>query len=412
VPPEHRHTSTRSRLTAAVSWRFRSLAELAAGEPTCSDETADGSAVDVLILANGDTRSAAGERARRIARALTDGGGGVGREVEVDVEIEFREHGRVRDLARFSASARRCRGVVYTIDLAVVPVAAAAARPRRTRLVVDTGDWPSAFLELIGARQPAQTIAVQMEHWVQRNADAIVVRGARHAELINASARGSVHVIPDGVDPELFEPVEDQDLRAQLGLSDVFTVGIQGHFTWYPQLGGGLGWELVEALALLGDDRVHAVLIGDGPGIVELRRLAVDRGVDAQVHVLGRVPLDQLARYLGVCDVCLLTLTNEPSSQVRTTGKLPCYLACGRYILASRVGTAADLLPDEMLLDYHGSWDLTYPERLAARLGALVDDHDRVARGLAMTALAPEFHYDVVARTAADLVLTLLREGD
>ncbi len=367
--------------------------------------------MDVLILANGESGSAAGERSRRIGRALTNVGGDVGGAVGTDVEIEYREHGRARDLVRFSAAARRCRGVVYTIDLAVVPVVAAAARPRGTRLVVDTGDWPSAFLELIGARRAAQTAALQMEHWVERNADAIVVRSARHAELIGTSARGSVHVIPDGVDPELFEPVEDHDLRAQLGLADVFTVGIQGHFTWYPQLGGGLGWELVEALALLGDHRVHAVLIGEGPGIVELRRLALERGVDAQVHVLGRVPFDQLARYLGVCDVCLLTLTNEPSSQVRTTGKLPCYLACGRFVLASRVGTAADLLPEEMLLDYHGSWDLTYPERLAARLGALVEDPDRAAHGLALTALAPEFHYDSVAGVAADLVRTLLREG-
>jgi hypothetical protein len=50
-------------------------------------------------------------------------------------------------------------------------------------------------------------------------------------------------------------------------------------------------------------------------------------------------------------DICLSTQTNDVVGWVRTTGKLPLYLAAGRYVLASRVGEAARVLPEEMLVD-------------------------------------------------------------
>src|SRR5262249_17970549 len=54
--------------------------------------------------------------------------------------------------------------------------------------------------------------------------------------------------------------------------------------------------------------------------------------------------------------------------QVRTTGKLPLYLATGRYVLASRVGEAALVLPASMLVDYKNVKDPEYPHRLARKI--------------------------------------------
>ena len=82
----------------------------------------------------------------------------------------------------------------------------------------------------------------------------------------------------------------------------------------------------------------------------------------------GRIAYERLPDYLAALDVCLSTQTNDLAGQARTTGKLPLYLAAGRYILASRVGEAALVLPDDMLLDYHGVVDRDYPARLAGRV--------------------------------------------
>jgi glycosyltransferase involved in cell wall biosynthesis len=272
---------------------------------------------------------------------------------------------------------------------------------RAGRFVVDTGDAPAAFFDLVGAPSHVRTAARLLERVGYGAADLIVVRGRHHERLVREAGHDCVVTIPDGVDLDLFRPIEDAGLRQRLGLARAFTVGIQGHFTWYPSLGGGLGWELVHAIALRPELPMHAVLIGDGPGLRRLRVLAAALGVADRLHVIGRVPSEDLPDYLGLCDVCLLTQTNDASSWVRTTGKLPCYLATGRYVLASRVGTAADILPEEMLLDYTGHWDLSYPERLAARLAEVLEDSRRRDKGLALRSLAAPFDYRVVARQAA-----------
>ena len=294
--------------------------------------------------------------------------------------------------------------VLYAVDLAVVPVAAGALGSAGSKFIVDTGDSPADFLRLVSAGRSRVAAAEVLERVAVATADLVVVRGPHHRTQLHERGVGSVAVIPDGVDLTLFRPCEDADLRRRLGLADAFTVGIQGYFTWFPSLGGGMGWELLHAMAARPDLPIRAVLIGDGPGLAEVRVLAHRLGVGDRVHVMGRVPYAELPRYLGLCDVCLLTMTDDPASWVRTTGKLPGYLAAGRYVLATRVGTAADVLPEEMLLDYHGHWDRSYPERLVERLAEVIADPDRRPKGLALTALAERFDYDLIARTAADAI--------
>jgi glycosyltransferase involved in cell wall biosynthesis len=136
--------------------------------------------------------------------------------------------------------------------------------------------------------------------------------------------------------------------------------------------------------------------------------LAAELDVTDRLHLLGRVPYDEYARYLGLIDVCLLTQTNDPSSWIRTTGKLPGYLATGRYVLASAVGTAVDLLPDEMLIPYEGRWDATYPSKLAERLRALVAEPSRLVAGSELLSKAAAFDYSRIATQAADLIAAVV----
>lgn len=351
-----------------------------------------------MFIANGPPGSAAAERGSRIAD-LTQG----------RTRVLHRGPERLRSIGHLLGQARSLHpDLVYCIDLALVPVAVGVLAAPSAQLVVDTGDHPSAFLRQVGAGRGRVAAARLMEEVVYRRSSAVVVRGRHHEAVMRGNGVRRVEVIPDGVDLAMVKPVTDADLRARLGLADVLTVGIAGHFTWYGALGGGLGWELVQALALLRDLPVHGVLLGDGPGIAQLRLLAAELGVAERLHMLGRVPYEQYARYLGLIDVCLLTQTNDPSSWVRTTGKLPGYVAAGRYVLASAVGTAVDVLPDEMLIAYEGSWDETYPEKLAERLRFLISEPGRLAVGSGLRAKASEFEYTHVAAQAADLISSLL----
>lgn len=356
-------------------------------------------ALDVAFAVNGPEGSAAGERAVRIGERMP----------EATVRVLYRDTGRTGALASMVSSLRdRPPDVVYAMDLAATPIAAWLIGAPRARLIVDTGDTPRQFLDLIQAPLAARCAASVLERVGYRRSSRVVVRGPHHAEQLRSAGHRHVKVIPDGVDLSFFRPHDVATLRHQLGLADALTVGVQGNFTWYPGLGGGLGWELIEAMGRRRDLDVRAVLIGDGPGIAKLRELAAEHGVAGRVHVMGRVPYRDLPRYLSLCDVCLLTQTDDPSSWARTTGKLPGFLAAGRHIIATRVGTASDLLPEAMLLDYRGSWDRTYPDRLGDRLAELCADRDQtIASGLELRTLAATFDYDSIAQHCADEILAV-----
>src|SRR5262249_18027809 len=150
------------------------------------------------------------------------------------------------------------------------------------------------------------------------------------------------------------------------------------------------GWDLVELIGLLAGEPVKGVMIGDGSGIAKLRERCRALGVEERVLFLGRIPYEELPRYLGALDVCLSTQADHVAGRGRTTGKLPLYLAAGRFVLASRVGEAALVLDDDMLVEHDGTKDPRYPEKLAARVRALLADRSRLDRGARQTAIARE----------------------
>jgi glycosyltransferase involved in cell wall biosynthesis len=152
-------------------------------------------------------------------------------------------------------------------------------------------------------------------------------------------------------------------------------------------------------LCLLRGLPIKGIVIGDGSGLEKLKARARECGIEDRIIFLGRIPYAQLPRYLNLIDVCLSTQTNDAAGEVRTTGKLPLYLATGRHVLASRVGEAALLLPDNMLVDYNNTIDSEYPQRLAERIRAISRDSQLMRGSQANRALALQhFDYSVLGR--------------
>jgi len=78
---------------------------------------------------------------------------------------------------------------------------------------------------------------------------------------------------------------------------------------------------------------------------------------------------------------------------VRTTGKLPLYLATGRYILASDVGEARIVLSKEMRVPYEGAKDPGYPQRLKARIETILE-HPEMLNASTMNVAIAKKHFD------------------
>ncbi len=318
----------------------------------------------VAFVVNGAPGSAMGERAEAFASRLAN---------RFDCSLVFRAGGKAGAAARMlrDLAAARPR-VCYVLDLAAAGVAAAGLYQRATGtpFVVDTGDSVVDLGRALG-RGPLGLAATRaLEVYALRAAAAVVVRGTYHRELL--ARRGvKAEFIPDGVDVDRFAAPAKPATEANRPL----VVGLVGSSVWIESRQTCYGSELVELIRRLKATlpmSARGVLIGDGSGIEMLRRRCEEFGMTDSIDFAGRVPHPQLPGRLREFDICLSTQTDDEIGRVRTTGKLPLYLAAGRFVLASRVGEAARVLPPEMLVEFRGSVDLGYPVRLAERVESLV----------------------------------------
>jgi len=111
-------------------------------------------------------------------------------------------------------------------------------------------------------------------------------------------------------------------------------------------------------------------------------------------------------------DVCLSTQTNDMVGRLRLTSKVPLYLACGKYILASDVGEVRHILPEDMRLDYKGPKDTHYPVRLAAALEDLLTNRDLLKNAISLRKLALEkFDYRILSKQVEDIIISLMKNN-
>lgn len=304
----------------------------------------------------------------------------------------------VGSLAAPLRRAIRWADLVYVIDPGRVGFPAAMmARSCARPVIVEMGDPQGPLYRAQGRSGLSVWAGRTVDAFVGRYASGVVVRGRRLAEEVDIKVPWIE--VPDGVDLDRFRPTADDDLRQQLGIpDDALVVGLVGSLEVAGEPPRSYGWDIVGALAMLRDEPVWGLVVGDGPGRAWLRKRAEDAGVTNRLVLPGRVAHDEVPRYVSAIDLCISTQTDDAIGRSRTTAKLPEYLACDRHVLASAVGGACDVLPPGMLVPYHGSYDPAYPRRLAERIAAVVPARAELRRSGKTRHIAAEcFSYDVIA---------------
>jgi len=154
-----------------------------------------------------------------------------------------------------------------------------------------------------------------------------------------STARGRVHVVSNGVNPDRFPADLKPSCPARTG---TFTVGFLGTL----KLWHGLPI-LVEAFARLHqhDPNSRLLVVGDGP---ERERLLADlstHGLLEAVRLTGAVAPSQIPGLLASMDVAVAPYPQQ-SSFYFSPLKVYEYMAAGRAVVASRVGQLANLIED------------------------------------------------------------------
>ena len=223
-----------------------------------------------------------------------------------------------------------------------------------------------------------------------READAVVAV-SEHLRRVVVSRYGvpleRTHTIINGYNTSIFGLQPQSRCRQALGLPENSRL-----IVYVGRLIEAKGLrELLQAFTLLAakDESVHLSMIGDGVMRSEIARLAKASPAAARIYMPGALTPAQVANWLGACDVATLPSWSEGYPNVVVEA-----LACGRPVVASRVGGVPEIV--------HEDNGILVPPR----------DTDALARGLE-TALAREWNREAIAgmmhRTWDDVASETLR---
>jgi len=209
-----------------------------------------------------------------------------------------------------------------------------------------------------------------------------------------------IEVIPCGVDLTLFRPIDKNEARQKLGLSNGKIVLFVGRIE--PLKGIDI---LLNAVASLEDKDDLRVLIiggdsGDSEEVARLSWLATDLGIGEKVAFVGAIEHERLPLFYSAANICVVPSYYESFGLVALES-----LACGTPVVASRVGGLPSIIRDGetgYLIPWH------CPEPFTEQLELLLAN-ESLARsfGIAGRASVENFSWSTVAEQVAEVYETL-----
>ncbi len=245
---------------------------------------------------------------------------------------------------------------------------------------------------------------IDAEHAIAALADRIVVASHDEQQLLvrlYGADADHIAVVPCGVNLDLFQPIDKDDARRQLGLHDddrilLFVGRIE------PLKGVDILLGAAAQLEATGD--CFVIVVGgesaaqDGE-MAHLRSLASRLGIAERVSFLGAVDHERLPLFYSAADVCVVPSFYESFGLVALEA-----MACGTPVVASRVGGLAGTVRDGET-GYLIPWRC--PEPFAERLELLLGNEE-LRRAMGQSAREAVEHYRW--GNVAEAVLGLYRD--
>jgi glycogen synthase len=249
-------------------------------------------------------------------------------------------------------------------DLAVLPIAVAAARRGELPLVVTIHTSLRHTFGGSGLRaRVMKTVGGRIEVEVCRHAAAVIALTERLAARIRDERTASerIHIIPPGVNSAEFES-DAHDPFPEVGHPRIVYVG---------RLAYQKGLDtLVEAVAQMRSPAAQVLLVGDGPKRPELEAEIARHRLSARVRITGFKPHREIPAILRHAEVFCLPSRFEECSSVLLEA-----MRAGVPIVATDVGGASETLGRAGRLVPPGQ-----PHALAAAIDELLTEPAEAAR--------------------------------
>ena len=276
----------------------------------------------------------------------------------VDVPREERIDGLTVYHPRFPFVPRIDPGVTGLLYVASL---ARAVLARRGRVDVVLGSWayPDGFAAVALARMLGAPAVVKLHGsdvnvlsrrpgprrgiaWALRRAHRVVAVSAplREAAIALGAPARRVDVVRNGIDRGSFCPQDRAEARRGLGLPPDRKVAL---YVGNVERHKG-ATDLLEAFTLVARSTpaVSLVMVGGGAATEECRRIAARLG--DRVALVGPKAHAEIPRWIAACDAFVLPSWAEGTPNVVLEA-----LACGRRVVATRVGGTPDVVTSDVL---------------------------------------------------------------
>ena len=196
-------------------------------------------------------------------------------------------------------------------------------------------DHHDANPELYYSKYERKDVFYKVQVWLERLtyffADVVMATNTSYQEL--AMTRGKiapddVFVVRNGPDLDTFKPLSPVP-SLKYGKSHL--VGYVG--TMSIQEGLDILLDVAQYIRNLGRSDVHFTCVGGGPGLMGLRQMVNDKGLQDIVNFTGRVPDKDLLEILSTADVCVNPDKPCEMNDISTMIKIMEYMALGKPIV-------------------------------------------------------------------------------
>jgi glycosyltransferase involved in cell wall biosynthesis len=185
------------------------------------------------------------------------------------------------------------------------------------------------------ARERAQYQGLSMpwlgrwaERWVWRNADRVLpITEVLAQEMVEMGVdRKRIVIIPNGINPEHYTSLPDTaSAKTSLGLQGRLVIGFTGFVREWDRLDRIVEW----MATYTGSNKLHLLVVGDGPARQEIEAAATKHGLSEQVTFTGVVKRQDVPALANSFDIALQTALVPYASPLCLFE----YLALGKAIL-------------------------------------------------------------------------------
>jgi glycosyltransferase involved in cell wall biosynthesis len=205
--------------------------------------------------------------------------------------------------------------------------------------------------------------ARSLERRALKMSNVVIAVSSPLARQVQALSGVNAVVLPNGVDPDRFDPerANGGGVRARYGLGEALTIGWTGILR---------EWHGLELLldALVSVPSAKLLIVGDGPARSRLQERIHHSRLQQRVVVTGRVAHEDIPDYLAAMDIAVVA---DDRTGVASPMKLVEYMSMERAVVAPAEENIQDLVEDGVdgLLFKPGDAD-----QLAAQLRRLAAD--------------------------------------